>query len=399
MIAEYRKLITGEMEGIGKRDAEAESFDLRQVSLRSDRDSLRTAITTATRHLIPVSISDSRVERIKLGTALRKALFDPLIPALTGRSRLFLAPDGDLARLPLEVLPVEDGRYLIDDYQISYLSVGRDILRFREAATGQPTDPLVVVDPDFDLTSSEGPSSISGSPFPRLTGALKEGEAIGTLLDQEHVSGSEALESTIKGCLSPHILHIATHGFFFPNASRDPNEVEPAWIAIGGWEESRLTRLAQVQNPLLRSALALAGANTWLQRKPLPPEAEDGILTAEDVSGLDLLATELVVLSACDTGLGEVQVGEGVFGLRRAFVLAGAKTLVMSLWKVPDQQTQELMVDFYQHILKGQPRAGALRQAQLAIKAKYPDPLYWGAFICQGDPGPLQWITPSNQIP
>jgi CHAT domain-containing protein len=95
------------------------------------------------------------------------------------------------------------------------------------------------------------------------------------------------------------------------------------------------------------------------------------------------------VLSACETGLGEVQVGEGVFGLRRAFVLAGAKTLVMSLWKVPDQQTQELMVDFYRRILDGEPRAQALREAQLAMKEKHPDPLYWGAFICQGDPSPL----------
>jgi CHAT domain-containing protein len=87
--------------------------------------------------------------------------------------------------------------------------------------------------------------------------------------------------------------------------------------------------------------------------------------------------------------LGEVRTGEGVFGLRRAFVLAGAKTLVMSLWKVPDEQTRELMEDFYRRILRGEPRAEALRQAQLEMKKKYPDPFYWGAFICQGEPGPL----------
>jgi CHAT domain-containing protein len=90
-------------------------------------------------------------------------------------------------------------------------------------------------------------------------------------------------------------------------------------------------------------------------------------------------------------GLGEARIGEGVFGLRRAFVLAGAKTLVMSLWKVPDQQTQELMEDFYRRILAGEPRSEALREAQLAMKARYPHSRYWGAFVCQGDPGPLRY--------
>jgi CHAT domain-containing protein len=144
-----------------------------------------------------------------------------------------------------------------------------------------------------------------------------------------------------------------------------------------------------IENPMLRSGLALAGANTWLKAGNPPEEAEDGLLTAEDVTGLDLQATELVVLSACETGLGQVHVGEGVFGLRRAFVLAGARTLVMSLWKVPDEPTRELMEDFYARLLAGQARAEALRQAQLALKAKYPEPFYWGAFICQGDPSPL----------
>jgi CHAT domain-containing protein len=126
-----------------------------------------------------------------------------------------------------------------------------------------------------------------------------------------------------------------------------------------------------------------------LQRGTLPAEAEDGLLTAEDVTGLDLLDTDLAVLSACETGLGEIRAGEGVFGLRRAFVLAGAKTLVISLWKVPDEPTRELMEDFYRRVLTGQGRAQALREAQLVLKVKYPEPFFWGAFICQGDPGPL----------
>jgi CHAT domain-containing protein len=133
----------------------------------------------------------------------------------------------------------------------------------------------------------------------------------------------------------------------------------------------------------LRSGLALAGANTRGLGGSLLPEAEAGLLTAEDVSGMDLVSTELVVLSACETGLGEVRTGEGVFGLRRAFVLAGAKTLVMSLWKVPDEQTQELMEEFYRRLLAGESRSEALREAQLTIRSRFPEPQNWGAFICQ----------------
>ena len=135
----------------------------------------------------------------------------------------------------------------------------------------------------------------------------------------------------------------------------------------------------------------MAGANRTLKgKRDLPVEVEDGLLTAEDVTALDLLNTEMVVLSACETGLGDVLVGEGVYGLQRSIILAGAKTLVMSLWKVPDSQTQELMVHFYERLLQGVPRSDALRQAQLVLKEKYTHPFYWGAFICYGDPNVLK---------
>jgi CHAT domain-containing protein len=187
----------------------------------------------------------------------------------------------------------------------------------------------------------------------------------------------------------------------------------------------------EAENPMLRSFLVTAGVNAWFQGRPLPEEAEDGILTAEDVSGMHLLGTELVVLSACDTGRGEVEIGEGVLGLRRAFVVAGAQTLVMSLWKVNDLATAILMEKFYTHLLHGHGRAHALRQAQDELRrltvgelradwlapemilrlaaggpgvenyledlADRPDeyrpfdhPYFWGAFICQGDPTPLR---------
>jgi CHAT domain-containing protein len=204
-----------------------------------------------------------------------------------------------------------------------------------------------------------------------------------------------ALEGRLKAaCRSPRILHLATHGFFLPDQERDPTReglgVGFDFVEVCG-PQSAFGRLsgAIIESPMLRSGLALAGANTWLRGGNLPAEAEDGLLTAEDVTRLDLLTTELVVLSACETGLGQVHAGEGVFGLRRAFVLAGAETLVMSLWKVPDGPTRDLMEDFYARLLSGEGRAEALRQAQLAMKERYPEPFYWGAFICQGDPSPL----------
>jgi CHAT domain-containing protein len=336
------------------------------------------------------------------------------------------------------VLPTADGRRLLDEYQISYVSCGRDVLRFGAASTGQPGEPLMLADPDFDLELDNTPSPRSAQPkpgfwsrllkrhqaappspkavtasvpattthragrrsrdlerdrsryhFDRLPGTRAEGEAIAGLLGVQPWIDAAALEGRLKsGCRSPRILHLATHGFFLPDQPRAPGQDR---LGLGFEPMGDMGRLAGPlpENPMLRSGLALAGANTWLKAGKPPEEAEDGLLTAEDVSGLDLLATELVVLSACETGLGQVHVGEGVFGLRRAFVLAGAKTLVMSLWKVPDEPTRELMEDFYRRILAGQGRADALRAAQLTMKMKYPDPYYWGAFICQGDPSPL----------
>ena len=146
---------------------------------------------------------------------------------------------------------------------------------------------------------------------------------------------------------------------------------------------------AGVANPLLRSGLALAGANTALRGEPVPAEVENGILTAEDVSGMDLSDTQLVVLSACKTGLGDLEQGEGVFGLRRAFVLAGARTLVISLERARRADTGADDALLPRAVAGPRPR-GLTRAAQLALKADPPTshPLIWGAFVCQGDPSP-----------
>jgi CHAT domain-containing protein len=393
-IAAFRQSVSGESEGDSQRAAEPMSAETPEASVRSDQASLRAALVATTRHLRPAATAAKSLDRISLGTALRQALFDPLLPALGSHTRLFLSPDGDLTRLPFEVLPLDGERRLIDAYRISYLGVGRDVLRFGAARRRQPTPPLVAADPDFDLRGRNVPQFSPGIPFRRLAGTRQEGKKVASLLKVTPLLRGRVLEKALKAHPSPRILHIATHGFFLHHSKGSPNQGATGFGLVGQGDMRRLGRWSAAENPLLRSGLALAGANTWLQEQEqaLPEEAEDGILSAEDVSGLDLLDTELVVLSACETGLGAVQIGEGVLGLRRAFALAGAKTLVMSLWKVPDQQTQELMENFYRRLQSGQDRSDALREAQLAMKERYPQPLYWGAFICQGEPGPLAWL-------
>jgi CHAT domain-containing protein len=320
-----------------------------------------------------------------IASALRSALFDKLTPALGSLAGLLIAPDGDVARLPFEALPTGDGRRLIDDYQISYVSCGRDVLRFGTPATSQSAEPLVVADPDFDLeaVTIPGPAqprvglwSATATPtqsvpplpttarsagrhsrdldrdrgayhFHRLPGTRAEGERVASRLGVAPWLDDAAVESRLKtACRSPRILHLATHGFFLTDQEcelkREGRDRGFDFGELAG-EHCAVARLSgpMMENPMLRSGLALAGANIFLKAGKLPEEAEDGLLTADDVTGLDLFATELVVLSACETGLGQIHVGEGVFGLRRAFLLAGADTLVMSLWKVPDEQTRE----------------------------------------------------------
>jgi CHAT domain-containing protein len=193
----------------------------------------------------------------------------------------------------------------------------------------------------------------------------------------------QATKTALSQMRSPRLLHIATHGFFL----KDPNLTsagERGAQSLTDDPERALQRLerrgVRVEGPLLRSGLALAGANEY-------NEDDNGILTALEVTGLNLWGTKLVTLSACDTGVGEVRNGDGVHGLRRALVLAGAETQVMTLWAVSDQATRELMVSYYRMLQLGQGRGEALRRAQLEMfrKVKWRHPYFWAGFIQSGE--------------
>jgi CHAT domain-containing protein len=352
------------------------------------------------------------VDRIKnekgppLGNALRLIVFDPLLNIISNCDRVYISPDGELAKIPFEILPIDNSDYVVDKFCITYLGSCKDLLHFKPSTNeASYNSSVIIADPDFGLgnnTDTEfsieeilvppGNYYLNSPYFPRLPGTKEEGEIIGRILGVEPQMGKDALESYLKSCKSPYILHISTHGFFLPK-QRYYIDNKVAMLPLTESAESlgmtnRLTGY-NLQNPMLRSGLALAGANTWIKYGSIPGEHEDGILTAEDVSLLDLSDTELVVLSACETGLGDTVPNEGIFGLRRAFVLAGAQTLVISLWNVQDRKIVELMAEFYNQLLTGEPRADALLKSQLFIKKKDPDPYYWGAFICQGNPGSL----------
>lgn len=324
----------------------------------------------------------------RAGKALRRQVWDPLAPLVAGLRTVFVVPDGSLHLANLAALPLDDGRFLIEAGPLLHvLSTERDLVGTSQGPGGNGL--LLMGAPDFmgshsraaahtfrgTTSACEGFRSLHFSPLPA---ALPELKAIGALWTGRPGSGTDPSSMLIlqggeadeaafkKKAPGRRLIHLATHGF----------ALGPKCGLAGG-------------NPLTSAGLALAGAN---RRQMAGPDVEDGVLTAEEISSIDLTGVEWAVLSACETGMGSITAGEGVFGLRRAFQVAGARSVIMSLWPVDDAATKVWMERLYSRRLQDRlGTAEAVRQATLDVllsrrqRGQSAHPLYWAGFVAAGD--------------
>jgi CHAT domain-containing protein/ankyrin repeat protein len=301
---------------------------------------------------------------------------------IVGKKDIYITPSGYLNKIAFAAIKDTHQVYISDKYNIHVLSSSRQILNAENPKIPKKKVGLILGGIDYDNDSSirnksaalasrsytfDSDSTRSG--FNYLEGTLTETNKIVSYLSErkytvKYFTGKQATEEQFKLMQSsnPYFIHIATHGFYLPEANKNKNSFSQ-----------------KTTNPLLRSGLILAGGNKAWLGKPIAVGEEDGILNSFEISNLDLRQTKFVVLSACETGLGDIKGSEGVFGLQRAFKLAGVEYIINSLWQVPDEQTSELMQNLYFHWAKGVPFEEAFFKAQKTLKAKYP-PYYWAAF-------------------
>lgn len=344
----------------------------------------------------------------EVGSRLRAAVWDPVAEHLQSSELALLVPDGQLALVSFTSLPTGKDRYLVEsDLALHVLGTERDaMIHDRMDSVGEGL--LAIGAPDFDGSPEgiqladasdlfRGPRSgcqeFRSTRFGPLPGTAEEIDAIVSLWPDDVVTilrGEQAEEASVKALASkPRVLHLATHGFFL--RSDCSVEIEDETRGVGGMAPtSQAPRTASPdENLLTLSGLALAGAN---ERNQVAAGEEDGVLTAEEVAALDLSSVEWAVLSACDSGVGDVHVAEGVLGLRRAFQAAGARTLILSLWSVDDRATRDWMTELYRaRFVEGQSTAHAVRSAarsQLNARrdrGESTHPFYWAGFVATGD--------------
>jgi CHAT domain-containing protein len=310
--------------------------------------------------------------------------WSPVANAVPNIKKLWISCDGVFNKInPNTIYNPTTNTWILDEYTLYLINNTRELSEKKPVPANSSTKTATLFGyADFNLAAAnqitQGGKRASGTRYgfdsediPMLPATEKEVVNISTLLKNnqwqtEAYMLDHANEQNLKKIQSPTILHVATHGFFLSDVELTDSQDD--------------ADQAYRQNPLFRSGILLAGAGVRVESND-----EDGVLTAYEALNLNLDNTELVSLSACETGLGEVRNGEGVYGLQRSFLVAGAKAVLMSLWQVDDQATQELMDHFYQYWFEGETKADAFREAQLKLKEKYQHPYYWGAFVMIGN--------------
>lgn len=301
--------------------------------------------------------------------------WEPLQKEIGQYSTIFISPDGVYNQINLEAIPTPDGKYVIDNSNIVMVSNTKDLYlrkaKAKIAGSAPSNNASMFGNPKFYLTAS------AQHEWTDLPGTEREVDELNKLLKDkgwvsEEYMEDAASEDKVKAINSPRIFHIATHGFYAKTESASAQE------------ELTSNEAMLAENPLMKSGLLLTGAGDILAKTKYNYNVESGVLTAYEAMSLNLDKTDLVVLSACETGLGEISNGEGVYGLQRAFLVAGAKVLIMSMFKVDDEATQKLILNFYKKWLT----TGNLRQsfidAKRELRLQYPEPIYWGAFMMIG---------------
>lgn len=337
---------------------------------------------------------------------LDEMVMQPVRQLLGDTKTILLSPDAALNLIPFEALVDENNQYLVENYQITYLTSGRDLLR--QNPDNAPQSSLVIADPLYNTpivatkpsvgenlqppNPKNGESSLvlidpshnqkialeawtkkisqrlANKIWTRLIETAEEAKVIQTtmgLSENQIKTKQQATENTLKQVQNPNFLHIATHGWFFTPPKNE----------------------SDVGNPLFLSGLVFAGV------EKRQSGGDDGVFTAYEATLLNLVGTQLVVLSACDTGIGDISAGEGIYGLRRAFVIAGSESQIISLWAVEDNATKDLMVAYYQGLKAGKGRRDALLEIQRdwLKDGEYQHPYYWASFIFSGDGKPMEF--------
>jgi CHAT domain-containing protein len=337
------------------------------------------------------------------GVDLYELIWLPLEKELEGVRTVYYSPSGMLHQIAFAALPQEtNGRIRLQNkYDLYLVSSTREIKRLKKETPGFPQGMAAVYgglyyDVEKDAMIAEARKNATqadekmlfaandvtrgGSSWAFLPGSLTEVEQICKQLENKQIpynfytktSGNEESFKALSGTPAG-IIHLATHGFFLEDIEKEDNR--EIVQRLGG--ENRKV----FENPLLRSGLVLSGGNRVWKGEDVIEDIEDGILTADEVAKMNLIKTQLVIMSACETGLGEAKNSEGVFGLQRAFKLAGVETLIMSLWMVSDDATYKLMTTFYELWLSGKTKHEAFTEAQRQLREEKKQPFFWGAFV------------------